>query len=412
MSRFIAIPVGAGDSFFLELHNGLQSEPANISILVDGGNSVNNLPKLFCTHTARNGVDILICTHNDADHANGVLGFLQSNLQCQEVWLPGSWIHALPGVLDRPEKVIERLQNEIRLYQTEFGQFRFDYQHMKKHDMVTTIVEGQANQRRFSPKSFPLTNRGWPELVVHRLHETGTWSQRPKSNANKSNVNQSLAVQTDSQSSRHLMQLPPRVLKELFKVIRAANKIRDIAIEAYKRGLKVRWFEYDTHNPSGGEHHLQPLNARELTAVSLYPPTASLLALLALSIENQQSLVFWSPATDTNPGVLFTADSDLKNIKLPTDISHAIITTPHHGSKANATAYKLLTSISGSATSTWVRSDGHYKRNPTNHYLNLTNQRFCTLCQLAMGRWSKHQAVGFVCMHGRWVSHNTSCDCR
>ena len=53
----------------------------------------------FQTATGADGASVVVCTHNDADHANGILGFLEAGLRCGEVWLPGRWLEALPSVL-------------------------------------------------------------------------------------------------------------------------------------------------------------------------------------------------------------------------------------------------------------------------------------------------------------------------
>jgi glyoxylase-like metal-dependent hydrolase (beta-lactamase superfamily II) len=98
MPRFIAIPVGQGDAFYLETKAG--------AVLVDGGRMIDGFGELFRQHTQRDGVDILVATHNDADHPNGVLGFLRAGLTCNEVWLPGRWAQLLPQVLRRWEEVV------------------------------------------------------------------------------------------------------------------------------------------------------------------------------------------------------------------------------------------------------------------------------------------------------------------
>jgi beta-lactamase superfamily II metal-dependent hydrolase len=76
--RFIAIGVAQGDAFFLEC-------PEVFTVLIDGGRSVGGFASQFQRVTERDRVDVLVCTHNDADHANGIIGFLQSGLGCTEV---------------------------------------------------------------------------------------------------------------------------------------------------------------------------------------------------------------------------------------------------------------------------------------------------------------------------------------
>lgn len=93
--RFIAIGVAQGDAFFLEC-------PDVITALIDGGRSVGGFPSQFQRATKRDRVDVLVCTHNDADHANGIIGFLQAGLGCTEVWLPASWTDRLEDLFLRP----------------------------------------------------------------------------------------------------------------------------------------------------------------------------------------------------------------------------------------------------------------------------------------------------------------------
>jgi beta-lactamase superfamily II metal-dependent hydrolase len=77
MTKFIAIPVGQGDAFYLD--------KGRWSVLVDGGSGRKNFAKKFSLSTGVTAVDVAVCTHNDADHANGIIGFLQSSLVCNEI---------------------------------------------------------------------------------------------------------------------------------------------------------------------------------------------------------------------------------------------------------------------------------------------------------------------------------------
>ena len=39
-----------------------------------------------------------ICSHNDADHSNGFMALLKSDIEIQEIWLPGLWASILAFV--------------------------------------------------------------------------------------------------------------------------------------------------------------------------------------------------------------------------------------------------------------------------------------------------------------------------
>ncbi len=163
-------------------------------------------------------------------------------------------------------------------------------------------------------------------------------------------------------------------------------------------------------HPSGGVANLQLANARQVATVR--PLVGSLLAFLALTVSNEQSLVLWSPPTNHDPGVLFTADSALSGIRLPYQLTGAIVTAPHHGSEANANAYAVVDAAAGrnSSSLTWVRSDGGYRSRPGATYLRLPSRRFCTLCRNPS---LPKQAVHLSAQGGSWTPQGTHpCQCR
>ena len=79
---FNALPVGKGDAFLL------QDEMCYI--LVDGGHDEGYIINLLDKENIPNNtISLLICTHYDYDHINGVIGVLQSpQYTVSEVWLP------------------------------------------------------------------------------------------------------------------------------------------------------------------------------------------------------------------------------------------------------------------------------------------------------------------------------------
>jgi hypothetical protein len=106
---------------------------------------------------------------------------------------------------------------------------------------------------------------------------------------------------------------------------------------------------------------LRPLNGREVAYVPPVPIN-KLLYFLALTTSNRKSLVFWADLDDC-PGVLFTADSDLRDVHQLPDLTGAIITAPHHGSEANANAYSKVSRAHPKNGKTWspgreVTADG------------------------------------------------------
>lgn len=105
--KFIALPVRQGDAFYVETDNGFR-------VLVDGGRSRSDLPRLLRRYTKAEHVNVLVCTHNDADHAEGVIGFLESGLHCGELWLPATWLDALRTLPPNASKTLVFLWERFR----------------------------------------------------------------------------------------------------------------------------------------------------------------------------------------------------------------------------------------------------------------------------------------------------------
>jgi hypothetical protein len=383
MSRFLAIPVAQGDAFYLETTEG--------SVLVDGGRSASGFPDLFRTYTKRDGVDILVATHNDADHANGILGFLRAGLRCREVWLPGRWAQVLPEVLRPWEEVVALLAEQV-----DKVAYEFDSGTPALEQYADFQAQLQAQRLDKAPKNtkpLQLNKSGWPLALISQLEE---------------------AYEDDDfgalpwweywlQQRRFYPPYAPK--RRLFlEAIVAAKRIRQIALEAYHLGIPVRWFEFDPASPGGGYGWLEPINSRRIARVIPVPAAAFFYA-LALTVWNKESLVLSASPPYAGAGILFTSDSDLKDVQLPV-IDGAIVTAPHHGSEANKNVYGLI-----NARVTWVRSDGRFRKRPCPEYLQAQGKRFCTLCREAP---NSKQAVILWQRFGKWVRSKgvRTCVCR
>ncbi len=398
MARFTAIPVPQGDAFYLQRDD--------LSVLVDGGRSRSGFPSMFQSATHADGVNILVCTHNDADHARGILGFLEAGLRCDEVWLPGRWLATLPDVLKPFVEVFLELAGEL----SESADLPEPEALSSGLSPIEAYSErlAEVKDRNSRVDEVLIADDGWPEPYIRPLELAEPWGPFP------------------SGSFLPLYPLPflPHFFPEidfgpaethlLWSAIDAANQIRAIAIEAFHRGIPVRWFEFDSHSASGGLPALQPVNARAIARVR--PRVGRLLDYLALTVSNKESLAFWSPPTDQHQGVLFTADSDLAGVALPDRLRGALATAPHHGSDANANAYESVQSAAGEdfSTITWVRSDGRYRNRPGSAYLGLSSRRLCTLCRLGPGGSTPKQGVHLFSRGAVWTRHPKSriCSCR
>lgn len=401
MARFIAIPVAQGDAFYLER--------ANLSVLVDGGRNRSAFATMFQGITGKNSVDIVVCTHNDADHTEGVTGYLESGLRCNEVWLPGRWLSVLPDVLKPFVDVFVELIGDVSKT-VEMANIREGSTDRLSLETYGEYLQEQLGEFDNEDGSEKVGERigedGWTETLVDMLERAEPWDEF--------NFRLWPGIDLDRFYSTRYWRLGPTQIQLLFSAIEAASRIRAIAIEAYHRGIPVRWFEYGLSAPSGGVPELKPINATAIVRVK--PRVGTLFRYLTLTVSNKESLVFWSPPADQQPGVLFTADCDLAGCRLPLQFRGALVTAPHHGSEANAQAYREVTSAAQQfdSTITWIRSDGRYRSRPGSAYLAISSRRFCTICRRKSSFFTSKQAVQLFSRQGSWVRHPDTpiCLCR
>ena len=168
--------------------------------------------------------------------------------------------------------------------------------------------------------------------------------------------------------------VPPFLFSE---AIEAAINIRQIAKLACNRGCKIRFFQFG-QKVGGGIDRLVPVNSEEME--STFSREIDALSFLSLTVQNKQSLVFYSPEKENEPAVLFTADSDL-NFSLPDrrPYSVPIVTSPHHGAEANKNAYSTVSRWLNDSEAIWIRSDKACEKRPGVEYKK-QKKRICTLC--------------------------------
>jgi hypothetical protein len=117
MDELIGLPV-KGEAFLLRR--------GGRHILVDGGWNGRDLSRAIKTHDPGIAViDIVICTHGDADHARGLASFLdhwslplpanelRQSRHIGQFWLPGKWADVLPRLMTDPRGIIADLIREL-----------------------------------------------------------------------------------------------------------------------------------------------------------------------------------------------------------------------------------------------------------------------------------------------------------
>jgi hypothetical protein len=112
MSELKALAVH-GDAFVYRSCNG--------TVLVDGGGSSATLGKQLATALpGLSHLDIVVCTHADLDHANGLKSILthwrsarRGTATIGEFWLPGRWMDVVKRGLTDPKKLMSKLIGEL-----------------------------------------------------------------------------------------------------------------------------------------------------------------------------------------------------------------------------------------------------------------------------------------------------------
>ncbi len=402
MARFVALPVSKGDAFYLE--------DESFSVLVDGGMYAKGFRELFTRVVGKDQVDVLICTHNDADHANGVIGFLREGLSCTEVWLPGSWLGVLPEVLKSKSEVLQELARDVRCLSSQLDcepKVHFETQTPLEVLVENLTSEAQEKSESNTSADYPeLPSDGWPANCLHALESIT--SESCVSVGNNKLFHEWVCWNLGYEFHKEVL------VQLLSSAFSAADRIKEITLLAFHRGLRVRWFEFDKDNPGGGLPELQPMNGREVKKT--LSSGSALLFKLALTVANRRSLVFHSPGNSNRPAVLFTADSDLDGVKIPSDLNKAIVSAPHHGSDANSAAYTRIRDALSSPdfqSIHWVRSDGRFRSRPGREYLGLGHaQRTCTICRLGPAEASVKQAIRFTSTGALWVRDKGVSQCR
>lgn len=369
--RFIALNVGSGDAFYLERRD----ERGEFSCLVDGGRRKNFVDRFRkVTKRQQVEVEVVVCTHNDSDHVDGLIDFFKNGGKAKECWLPATWMQPLQMMLKDPDLAFKQLCFADYSEQIPETEDRRDDKEISA-EWLNMELKKRVDSQHFD-EFYPF----FPIVVVF------------------------ISERSDEDVPIEAEDIP--VIETA--TIRADN-ILCLATAATRRGAEIRWFYPDEKPQPIEEAHpnLHLINASEVPVI----PTISRAFpdLLYLTVKNAYSLVLYSPAGD-GPDVLFSADSGFGSPRRqrppvfhPPVGKNMLVTAPHHGSKdcENEEAYHRLKDSDSSnfQTLTWVRS-GLYQEGklPGKKYLD-QHRRFCTNCRGCSG---DGQDVVMIGSNGCW----------
>jgi len=436
-SIFYALDVGPGESFLLDTrHNDVRK-----IILVDGGEPSWRSKGQALTRAIQGAIpdvshiDIVVCTHQDGDHAGGLPGFCEywcdSEKTIGEFWLPGRWASSVPGILIDPFSYVEGLwESSVNAAEEISGIDGHDGQ------TIAEIVYEEARQKLSDVR--PHSDQG------HRDEGERSFNTRVDLGIYEAGRAQIIAEQIDADFAPAIQTLIGRYsdymwapdhfrywrfageMKEMgltralfLSAIDTAKTIEKIAKTALLHDIGVRWFDFGEYENNGMtatggiEKLLEPVNSVEFSRRS-YDGLAFkdlMFYSLQLSRYNVESLVFMRPQSNEEPGVLFTGDSRLAfgeykptgNFKKPPYIGNGIhiVTAPHHGSRVNDNAYDVIDSWA--LKSFFVRNGGHHRS--TLGVYNGKPDRICAYCrQHGQGR----RLVRIGSHKGHWDFSNCS----
>lgn len=321
--KFKALPVNVGDSFYLKTEK--------YNILVDGGMNKKHIVQLLKKEKIPNNhFDVLICTHYDADHINGILGILNSNqFSFKELWLPEIFGSIGYNISKNLLPVLEELKNiNLKTLNKIFTQEQF---------YETNLQDIENSYEKIDFQALAQIKDLFDKQPFYSLYFS------------------------DNLSIAHFT--------NLYKII-------DCLILSYSSGSHIRWFKYKKSLINKLiNFNLYAQNCTQ-TSITLYSPK-KVLYLLHLSTINKNSLVF-KYHEKHKPEILFTGDSDLSfcgtsTIQLQDE---SIVTAPHHGSSSNNPAYSKI--IGNNLV--FVRSDRSQIKRPGKGYLS-QKMKYCTICR-------------------------------
>jgi hypothetical protein len=461
-STFIALPLTSGEAFLLRTEDAAGH---TWTILVDGGKKYGEnsreLVKLLSKVSPRiDRIDIVVCTHSDADHSQGLWHLPEDwygiGRTIGEFWLPGRWANAMPRILTDPAGFAATLvEGAVRFGYRLAGDGREGEERLAEALFV-------SREHRIRNLADELVGEGAGDAVgsvVTRVEQSGEWvaddggaaafglhaeelsmlrasldesdeGADPFEAAIRSADARSFLFSAMFLEGDRFLALPTAMMLEahavLNEVAETAKAIRKIATAALNHRIGIRWFDFGeyekTDTPSGGVLGvLEPWCSVEVVPDRAKLSRLSALALvtnLRLTRQNVESLVFYRPETDEVPGVLFLGDSRLahginkpeRDFPVPFEkpTRPLLVTAPHHGSDHNDNAYEVLDTWLGRDGAVLIRNGGQSNQRLAEFVAR--DERRCAQCVQCNGKdWNQWVSVMATGNTWHWPPSANAC---
>lgn len=348
--KFKAIGVEEGDCLLLE-NDGF-------TMVVDGGRDTNKMPGILKGNMSGKSIDVLVCTHYDSDHVDGIISILMSSIDVDELWLPDIFGDIYKTLVSK------EFENEDFRKWNDIGDY-LDINEIEYEDISINSIEKETDENcNFELYNCPIFN-----LMEIIANEFGLNPRLLKQN-NLVKTLETMSFRVERRSVGY------NSISE--KMIRTLEKIHKILYLCLLKDIKIRWLKYykkTIDKPISFHYNVYGLNCKQVPAVSYKRIDKLIKAILYLSKENRESLVL-KYDEEGHPNILYCSDSDFSfyNKKKYRLANKSIVTAPHHGSKENKQVYDIIQG----KNLVYVRTY-HRRVSPCKKYLS-KNKRYCTKC--------------------------------
>lgn len=371
--KFTALPVKKGDSFLLEI--------SRKKILVDTGEDKNEC-RDFILKKKIDKLDLVIITHYDIDHVNGLINLLKSQIKITEIWLPENFGRINKTLKQKDNNILKRMfedKNKSREY--------------NKESIIHVISKDIRNNKIISE----IANES-NKFVLYQMIYLGKKYE---------NCYEKWIGKKDDDIIRFTQ--PELDILIIFIKSNLIRKISEIVQECRMKA-NIRWLKYtgEYKNEKINKNiNIYGLNCKENKNIKEY--YNDLETILQLTTINRESLVF-KYQYGKKPNILFSSDSGFEFVIENKTINlndNSLVTAAHHGSgdELNVKTYNLVKG----ENLIYIRSDNVNQYRPCCEYIKL-KKKYCTVCNSPPNIKKKEIILKYKLR--RWDTKNKECTCR